>query len=70
MNIYFSGIGGVGLGPLAEIARDAGHTVHGSDAHESLTTAELQSRGITVSNDQSGDYLAYCHVQQPIEWLV
>ena len=70
MNIYFSGIGGVGLGPLAEIARDAGHTVHGSDAHESLTTAELQSRGITVSNDQSGDYLAYCHVQQPIDWLV
>ncbi len=70
MNIYFSGIGGVGLGPLAEIARDAGHTVRGSDAHESLTTAELQSRGITVSNDQSGDYLAYCHVQRPIEWLV
>ena len=40
MNIYFSGIGGVGLGPLAEIARDAGHIVHGSDAQESLTTRE------------------------------
>ena len=24
MNIYFSGIGGVAIGPLAEIARDAG----------------------------------------------
>ena len=30
MNIYFCGIGGVGLGPLAEIARDAGHVVRSS----------------------------------------
>jgi UDP-N-acetylmuramate-alanine ligase len=29
MNIYFSGIGGVAIGPLAEIARDAGYTVCG-----------------------------------------
>lgn len=70
MNIYFSGIGGVGLGPLAEIARDAGHSVHGSDVHESMTTDELRRRGITVSTDQSGDYLAYLHSQQRIDWLV
>ena len=31
MNIYFSGIGGVGIGPLAEIALDAGYEVTGSD---------------------------------------
>lgn len=70
MNIYFCGIGGVGLGPLAEIARDAGHVVRGSDLHDSLTTQELQSRGISVSTDQSGDYLAYCHSQQKIDWFV
>lgn len=70
MNIYFSGIGGVGLGPLAEIARDAGHIVHGSDAQESLTTRELQERGIPVSTDQTGDYLMYCHRQQSIDWFV
>ena len=70
MNIYFCGIGGVGIGPLAEIARDAGHSVSGSDAHESLTTKELAHRGISVSTDQSGDYLAYCHSQQPIDWFV
>ena len=70
MNIYMSGIGGVGLGPLAEIARDAGHTVRGSDSNESLTTRELQERGIAVSTDQTGDYLAYCHAQQPIDWFV
>ncbi len=70
MNIYFSGIGGVGLGPLAEIARDAGHTVRGSDVQTSMTTDELQRHGITVSTDQSGDYLAYCHSQAPINWFV
>lgn len=70
MNIYFCGIGGVGLGPLAEIARDAGHTVHGSDAHESLTTVELQQHGISITTDQTGGYLSYTHGQQPIDWFV
>lgn len=70
MNIYFSGIGGVGLGPLAEIARDAGHVVHGSDARASLTTSELEKHGISVSPDQSGEYLSYVHGQQPVDWFV
>ena len=70
MNIYFCGIGGVGLGPLAEIARDAGHTVQGSDSHESLTTAELQSRGIAITTDQSGAALAKAHQTAPIDWFV
>lgn len=70
MNIYFSGLGGVGIGPLAEIALGAGHAVHGSDAKTSLTTAELEKRGISVSTDQSGEYLAYLHGQQPIDWFV
>lgn len=70
MRIYFSGIGGVGLGPLAELARDAGHIVLGSDAHESLTTQELSENGIAVSLDQSGDYLEREHARQPIDWFV
>jgi UDP-N-acetylmuramate--alanine ligase len=70
MNIYFSGIGGVGLGPLAEIARDAGHTVMGSDAHTSLTTEELEKTGIRVSTDQSGTFLAEQHAASPIDWFV
>lgn len=64
MNIYFSGIGGVGLGPLAEIARDAGHGVFGSDATESLTTDELLRQNIPFSTDQSGDFLTRCHEQK------
>jgi UDP-N-acetylmuramate--alanine ligase len=70
MNIYFSGIGGVGLGPLAEIAEGAGHIVAGSDANTSLTTEELTNRGITVTNDQSGAFLRQYHQKAPIDWFV
>jgi UDP-N-acetylmuramate--alanine ligase len=70
MNIYFSGIGGVGIGPLAEIAFDAGYNVSGSDIVEGLITNELRARGITVSIGQDGEFLQVCHDSQPIDWLV
>lgn len=70
MNIYFSGIGGVGIGPLAEIARDAGHKIQGSDLHDSLVTDELRTQGVAISNDQSGAFLERCHVSQPIDMVV
>ena len=43
MRIYFSGIGGVGIGPLAEIALDAGYSVYGSDREPSVMTRSLQN---------------------------
>lgn len=70
MNIYFSGIGGVGIGPLAEIAHDAGYLVQGSDSHDGLVTKELQERGIAVAIGQDGGFLQECHDQQPIDWFV
>lgn len=70
MNIYFSGIGGVGIGPLAEIAHDAGYQVQGSDSHDGLVTKELQERGIAVAIGQDGSFLQECHEQQPIDWFV
>lgn len=70
MNIYFSGMGGVGIGPLVEIARDAGHTVIGSDLAESLTTDELREQGITVNIGQDGTFLRASHSTAPIDWLV
>ncbi len=70
MNIYFCGIGGVGIGPLAEIARDAGHTVQGSDTKQSLTTKELSERDVTVTTDQSGAFLTAAHADNPIDWFV
>lgn len=70
MNVFFSGIGGVALGPLAQIAHDAGHTVLGSDAAESLTTKELTRRGITVKIGQSADLIEAEHALNPIDWFV
>lgn len=70
MNIYFSGIGGVGIGPLAEISHDAGYQVQGSDASDSLITRELQNRGIAVAIGQDGRFLEDCHQQEPIDWFV
>ncbi len=71
MNIYFSGIGGVGLGPLAQMAIDAGHTVAGSDLHESLTTHELSKQGVQLHlGEQTGDSLRTTHATAPINWFV
>lgn len=70
MNVFFSGIGGVALGPLAQIAHDAGYTVLGSDVSESLTTKELQHRGITVRIGQSAELVEAEHAVNPIDWFV
>ncbi len=70
MNIYFSGIGGVGIGPLAEIAHDAGYEVVGSDREESLITKELRQNGITINFNQDGAFLQAQHTKKAIDWFV
>lgn len=70
MNIFFSGIGGVGIGPLAEIAHDAGYGVQGTDIQESPVTHKLRARGVSVSIGQDGSFLESCHSAAPIDWLV
>lgn len=70
MRIYFSGIGGVGIGPLAEIALDAGYQAAGSDMSESLMTTELEKRGVEVSYDQSGEFLRSQHEKGTFDWYI
>ncbi len=70
MHIYFSGIGGVGIGPLAEIAFDAGHDVSGSDLHDSLMIGQLQKRGVDVLIGQDGSQIQSVHEKKPLDWLV
>ena len=55
MHVYFSGIGGAGLGPLALLALDCGYEVSGSDLHESPFIEKLESRDVRASlgNDSS-----------------
>lgn len=70
MRIYFSGVGGVGIGPLAEIAADAGYDVIGSDREASPMTEKLQSKGIKVLIGQSGSEMSTEHNKEPIDWFV
>ncbi|HUC96381.1 MAG TPA: Mur ligase domain-containing protein [Candidatus Saccharimonadales bacterium] len=70
MNIYFSGIGGVGIGPLAKIAYDAGYGVTGSDPAITPITKELTEEGVAISDNQDGSFLRTCHSQKPIDWFI
>jgi UDP-N-acetylmuramate--alanine ligase len=58
------------MGPLAEIAQDAGYHVTGSDLNESLATRELESRGIDIVFEQTAETIASAHLVKPIDWLV
>ncbi len=70
MNIYFSGIGGVGIGPLAEIARDAGHFITGSDTAKSLVTYQLEEKGVDIVYEQDGTFLEQVHAAHPLDWFI
>jgi len=70
MNIYFSGIGGVGIGPLAEIALDAGYEIQGSDIAESPLVVQLRERGVPIALSQDGNFLTACHEAKPIDLFV
>lgn len=70
MRIYFSGIGGVGIGPLALIAKDMGHDVVGSDLHDGRLLELVRSSGIEVFVGQDGSQIAQAHAKSPIDWLV
>lgn len=47
-HIHFIGIGGISMSAIAEILKDAGHTVTGSDASASPVTEHLALHGIPV----------------------
>lgn len=71
MHIFFSGIGGTGIGPLALIARQAGYTVSGSDKQDSQYIKYLRDKGITnVYIGQTEKAIAAAHAKNPIDWYV
>ena len=71
MHIYFSGIGGAGIGPLAQIAHQAGYDVSGSDKQDSSYIQYLKKHGITnLHIGQSRADIAALHDRQPIDWFV
>jgi UDP-N-acetylmuramate--alanine ligase len=71
MHIYFSGIGGAGIGPLAQIAHQAGYEVSGSDQQNSSYIDYLRKHGVTeIHIGQSAEELADLHAAHPIDWFV
>jgi UDP-N-acetylmuramate--alanine ligase len=71
MHIYFSGIGGAGIGPLALIAKEAGYLVSGSDKQNSQYIEYLKKHDITdIHIGQTTESIDKVHNRQPIDWFV
>lgn len=71
MHVYFSGIGGAGIGPLAMIAHQAGIEISGSDKQDSGYIENLKKQGISnIHIGQNGQELETDHKRSPIDWLV
>ncbi len=71
MHIYFSGIGGTAIGPLAQIAKEAGFLVSGSDKQDSQYVEYLRSHGLeTIHIGQDYEAISAVHQKNPIDWFV
>ena len=70
MKVYFSGISGTGIGPLALFAKKSGHEVTGSDRTAGAIMPELTAAGITVHlGPQDGTALSSA-MGQGLDWFV
>ena len=68
MKVYFSGINGTGIGPLAEFAQDAGYEVLGSDLQRGAIAPELDERKVPIHYGvQDGEFL---RENPDVDWFV
>lgn len=71
MHLFFSGIGGTGIGPLALIAHKAGYKVSGSDKQSSGYIEYLKNHGISdIHIGQTRENIAQVNDSNPIDWFV
>ncbi|MGH7142203.1 MAG: Mur ligase domain-containing protein [Candidatus Saccharimonadales bacterium] len=71
MHIFFSGIGGTAIGPLALISKEAGFNVSGSDKQTSGYIDYLIKHGLSdIHIGQTRDQIANIHKDRPIDWFV
>jgi UDP-N-acetylmuramate--alanine ligase len=71
MHVFFSGIGGTGIGPLALIAQQAGFTVSGSDKQHSKYIEYLIDHGVTdIHIGQDYQSIEAINGRNPIDWYV
>ncbi|MFT4532271.1 MAG: UDP-N-acetylmuramate--alanine ligase, partial [Candidatus Saccharimonadales bacterium] len=70
-HVYFIGIGGSGIGPLAMLSLQAGYKVSGSDNNESDYIDKLKSKGVeNISTVQDGSHLNAVHTSSPIDIVI
>ncbi len=70
-HIFFSGIGGTAIGPLALIAKEAGYDVSGSDKQDSQYIDYLRKHGINnIHIGQTREAIAEAHDAKAIDWYV
>ena len=71
MHVFFSGISGTGIGPLAEFAQDAGCHICGSDLQRGAISEELDERMVDVDyGSQDGSFLQKKYDESGIDWFV
>lgn len=71
MHIFFSGIGGSGIGPLSIMAKALGYEVSGSEKINSHYIDYLKQKGIhNIIFEQSYFSISEIHQEKPIDWLV
>lgn len=61
-HVHFVGIGGSGMGGIAEVIANIGYTVSGSDLAESPMTERLSSLGVTVYKGHSAKHIQGANV--------
>jgi UDP-N-acetylmuramate--alanine ligase len=56
--VHFVGIGGAGMGGIAEVLRNLGYEVQGSDLRSNSVTRRLESLGVTIFVGHDADHIA------------
>ena len=70
MKLYFSGIAGTGIRPLAELAAKAGYEVFGSDANTPKDN-DLEDLGaVAFYGKQDGKFLKNIYDKNGIDWFI
>lgn len=60
--IHFVGIGGIGMSGIAQVLKDLGYEVKGSDLKDSATVERLRASGITVNIGHKAENIGDAHV--------
>ena len=72
MHIYVAGLGGAGLGPLAEMAHGLGNRISGSDAKDSdaLEAMRAWRPAPHINIGQTAKQIGAVHARRRIDWYV